>query len=108
MSEAISHVTDANFDSEVVNSTKPVLVDFWASWCGPCKMLAPVLEDLAGEYAEKVKIVKLNVDENPQTPGKLGIMGIPTLVLYQGGKVKGKSVGYKPASELKSFIDGNI
>ncbi len=107
MSE-ITHVTDATFESEVVKAAKPVLVDFWAAWCGPCKMLAPVLENLASEYGDKLKIVKLNVDENPTTPGKLGIMGIPTLVLYGNGEVIGKSVGYKSFNELKSFIDSTL
>ncbi len=106
MNNLITQVTDKTFESEVVQSGKPVLVDFWASWCGPCKMLAPVLDNLATEYQDKLTIAKLNVDENPVTPGNLGVMGIPTLVLYKGGEVKGKVVGYKPLNELKSFVDG--
>ncbi len=108
MSGLISHVTDASFESEVVQSTTPVLVDFWAAWCGPCKMLSPVVESLASDYNGKLKIAKLNVDENPATPGKFGIMGIPTLILFKDGKVAGKSVGYKSAGELKSFIDSKL
>ena len=108
MSELITQVTDATFENEVIKADKPVLVDFWAAWCGPCKMLAPVLESLATEYGEKLKVVKLNVDENQVMPGKVGVMGIPTLALYSQGELKGKSVGYKSATELKGFIESNI
>ncbi|MDA8442108.1 MAG: thioredoxin [Peptococcaceae bacterium] len=108
MSATIISVTDATFESQVVKAEKPVLVDFWADWCGPCKMLAPILEGLATEYGEKIIVAKLNVDENPQTPGTFGIMGIPTLLMFKNGQNVGKSVGYKSAAELKSFIDSNL
>lgn len=105
---SITHVTDATFATQVLQSDKAVLVDFWAEWCGPCKMLAPVLESLANEYGERLTIAKLNVDENPATPGQYGIMGIPTLILFKNGEAAGKSVGYKSANELKAFIDSKI
>lgn len=108
MSSLVTQITDSNFESEVIKSATPVLVDFWAAWCGPCKMLAPVVEGLAADYGPKLKVVKMNVDENPGTPGKYGIMGIPTLILFKDGQVAGKSVGYKPAGELKTFIDSKI
>jgi len=108
MGSVVTQVTDANFENEVLKSTTPVLVDFWAAWCGPCKMLSPVVEGLAAEYGAKLKVVKMNVDENPSTPGKYGIMGIPTLILFKDGQLAGKSVGFKAAGELKSFIDGKI
>jgi thioredoxin 1 len=108
MSDLIVKVSDETFETEVIKSDKPVLVDFWASWCGPCKMLAPVLDQLATEYGDKVRIAKLNVDENPVNPGKLGVMSIPTLILYKGGEIKGKVVGYKSLTELKSFVDSSL
>jgi thioredoxin 1 len=108
MSDLIVKVSDETFETEVIKSDKPVLVDFWASWCGPCKMLAPVLDQLATEYGDKVRVAKLNVDENPVNPGKLGVMSIPTLILYKGGEIKGKVVGYKSLTELKSFVDSSL
>jgi thioredoxin 1 len=108
MSSGISHVTDASFDQEVLKSTGPVLVDFWAEWCGPCKMIGPVLEEISGEYGAKLKVAKLNIDENPQTPPKYGIRGIPTLMLFKNGQVEATKVGAVSKSQLAAFIDGNL
>jgi thioredoxin 1 len=106
MSDNIHHVTDASFDEEVklASLTQPVLVDFWAEWCGPCKAIAPVLEQLAAERGGQLKIVKLNVDENPKTPAALGIRGIPTLLLFKGGELAGSHVGSAPKPRLTAFI----
>jgi thioredoxin 1 len=104
MSHAM-HLTDANFSQEVLNSKLPVLVDFWAQWCGPCKMLAPIIEELAQEYAGRVKICKLDVDENSAVPGKFGIMSIPTLIFFRDGKVSGQFVGALSRQELKTKIE---
>lgn len=108
MSEAIVYVTDENFETEVLNSDKPVLVDYWAEWCGPCKMIAPVLDEIAPEYKGKLKIAKLNIDENPNTPPKYGIRGIPTLLLFKDGQVEATKVGAVSKSQLTAFIDSNI
>jgi thioredoxin 1 len=108
MSDGISHVTDDSFESEVLQADGPVLVDFWAEWCGPCKMIAPVLEEIASEYGDKVKIAKLNIDENPATPPKYGIRGIPTLMLFKGGNVEATKVGAVSKSQLSAFIDENL
>jgi len=108
VSENIVHLTDDTFEEEVVNSDGPVLVDYWADWCGPCKMIAPILDEIAQEYAEKVKIAKLNIDENPATPPKYGIRGIPTLMLFKGGNVEATKVGAVSKSQLTAFIDSNI
>lgn len=105
MSEQISAVTDANFEHEVLKSNIPVLVDFWAEWCGPCRMIAPILEQLAGESEGKFKIVKLNVDENPETPPKFSIRGIPTLILFKNGQVAGTQVGAVHKAQLSAFIE---
>jgi len=108
VSENIVHLTDDTFEDEVVNAEGPVLVDYWADWCGPCKMIAPILDEIAGEYGDKVKIAKLNIDENPATPPKYGIRGIPTLMLFKGGNVEATKVGAVSKSQLTAFIDSNI
>ncbi len=108
MSEKITHTSDSAFESDVLKSDLPVLVDYWAEWCGPCKMIAPVLDDIAGEYDGKLKIVKLNIDENPQTPPKFGIRGIPTLMLFKNGAVEATKVGAVSKSQLAAFIDTNL
>ena len=108
MSENIVHVSDDAFESDVLNADQPVLVDYWAEWCGPCKMIAPVLEEIAQEYAGKVKIAKLNIDENPATPPKYGIRGIPTLMLFKGGNVEATKVGAVSKSQLSAFLDSNL
>jgi len=108
MSEGIINVTDDNFDDEVLKAEGPVLVDYWAEWCGPCKMIAPVLEEIAKEYAGKLKIAKLNIDENSATPPKYGIRGIPTLMLFKNGNVEATKVGAVSKSQLSAFIDGNL
>ena len=108
MSDKIIHLTDDTFEAEVVNSDKPVLVDYWADWCGPCKMIAPILDEIADEYAGRVKIAKLNIDENPATPPKFGIRGIPTLMLFKGGNVEATKVGAVSKSQLTAFLDSNI
>ena len=108
MSNAIVYVSDATFDSEVLQSTMPVLVDYWAEWCGPCKMIAPILDDVAKEYAGKLKVAKLNIDENQDTPPKYGIRGIPTLMLFKNGAVEATKVGALSKSQLAAFIDANI
>lgn len=108
MSENIIAISDSSFENDVVESNIPVLVDFWAPWCGPCKAIAPLLEDIAQKYAGKVKIAKLDIDQNPATPPKFGVRGIPTLILYKDGQVKATQVGMISKAELISFIDGHI
>ena len=108
MSEHILHVTDASFKSEVLESTVPVLVDYWAEWCGPCKMIAPILDDVSKEYAGKLKVAKLNIDDNQETPAKFGIRGIPTLILFKNGNVEETKVGALSKSQLTAFIDSNL
>lgn len=108
MSQHIHHVTDANFDTEVLQSATPVLVDYWAEWCGPCKMIAPVLDEVANEYGDKLKVVKLNIDENQSTPPKYGIRGIPTLMLFKNGNIEATKVGALSKSQLTAFIDSHI
>ena len=108
MSNAIFHVTDATFDSEVLQSATPVLVDYWAEWCGPCKMIAPILEDVAKDYTGRLKVAKLNIDDNQDTPPKFGNRGIPTLMLFKNGNVEATKVGALSKSQLAAFIDANI
>ena len=104
----IVHVADGSFDDEVLKSDIPVLVDYWADWCGPCKMIAPILEQIADDYTGKLKIAKLNIDENPNTPPKYGIRGIPTLMLFKDGNVEATKVGALSKSQLTAFLDSNI
>ena len=103
----VSKVSDSDFDAEVLKSTQPVVVDFWAEWCGPCKMIAPTLEQIAGEMNGKVKIVKLNVDDNPKTASNYGIMSIPTLVLFKNGEIASRVVGVKPKQQLEQWISSS-
>jgi thioredoxin 1 len=108
VSNNIIQVTDNSFDQEVLNSPTPVLVDYWAEWCGPCKMIAPALEQIAQEYAGRLKVAKLNIDENQATPPKFGIRGIPTLMLFKNGNVEATKVGALSKTQLNAFIDSNI
>ncbi len=108
MSENIVNVTDASFEDDVLKADGAVLVDYWAEWCGPCKMIAPVLEEIAKEYSGKLKVCKLNIDENNETPPKFGIRGIPTLMLFKGGNIEATKVGALSKSQLAAFIDANL
>ena len=108
MSEAVQHVSDSEFEQTVLKANGPVLVDYWAEWCGPCKMIAPILEAVATEYAGKVAVVKINIDENPLTPQHYGVRGIPTLMLFKDGEIEATKVGALSKSELAKFIDSNI
>ena len=108
MSEHIQYVSDATFDTNVLQSSLPVLVDYWAEWCGPCRGIAPILEEVAKEYAGRLIITKLNVDENQQTPAKYGIRGIPTLMIFKGGDIAATKVGALSKSQLTAFIDSHI
>ena len=105
---SLKQVTDTSFDSDVLQSSVPVLVDFWASWCGPCRMIAPILDELAADYGDKLSIVKVNVDENQESPAKFGIRGIPTLLLFKNGTLMGTKVGAASKSQLAAFIDSHI
>jgi thioredoxin 1 len=104
----ILHVSDATFETDVLKSPQPVLVDYWADWCAPCKMIAPILDEIADEYAGKIKVAKLNIDQNPTTPPRYGIRGIPTLMLFKDGNVEATKVGALSKSQLTAFIDTNL
>jgi len=108
VSEKILHISDGSFEQEVLKSDVPVLVDYWAEWCGPCKMISPILEEIADEYDGKIRIAKLNIDDNPTTPPKYGIRGIPTLMLFKGGEVEATTVGALSKSQLTAFLDQTI
>jgi len=108
MSESIINVTDSSFEDEVLSSEIPVIVDYWAEWCGPCKMIAPILEEVAGEYTDKLTIAKINIDENQATPQKYAVRGIPTLMIFKNGEVAGTKVGAVSKSQLSAFIDSVI
>ena len=108
MSDTIVHVSDDSFEQDVLSSDKPVLVDYWAEWCGPCKSIAPVLEEIADEYQEKMTVAKINVDDNPSTPPIYGIRGIPTLMLFKNGAVEATKVGAVSKAQLNAFIDENL
>jgi thioredoxin 1 len=108
MSEHIHHVTDDTFEAEVLQAQQPVLVDYWAEWCGPCKMIAPILDEIAAEYAGKLKVTKVNIDDNQATPAKFGIRGIPTLMIFKNGNVEATKVGALSKSQLAAFIDSTL
>lgn len=108
MSDKVTHVTDANFEQEVMKSPTPVLVDFWAPWCGPCRAIAPMVEQLADEYAGRLKVVKVNVDDNPMAPARFGVRGIPNLIIIKGGEVKEQILGAVPKNQLTKAVDNAI
>ena len=107
-SELITHITDASFDSDVLNAARPVLVDYWAEWCGPCKMIAPILDEVARDYTDRLQVAKMNVDQNSEVPKKFGIRGIPTLMLFKGGQLAATKVGAMSKAQLTAFIDSNL
>ena len=108
MAEHIIHISDESFEEEVLQSERPVLIDYWAEWCGPCKMIAPVLDEIATEYSDRLKVVKLNIDDNPQTPPKYGIRGIPTLMVFKNGQVEATKVGAVSKAQLTAFLDDSL
>lgn len=108
MSDNIVHATDSSFEADVLNADLPVLVDYWAAWCGPCKMIAPILDEVATDYAGKLKVVKVDIDSNKETPAKFGIRGIPTLMIFRGGNIEATKVGALSKSQLTEFIDSAI
>jgi len=108
MAEHIVHISDESFEEEVLQSERPVLIDYWAEWCGPCKMIAPVLDEIANEYSDRLKVVKLNIDDNPQTPPKYGIRGIPTLMVFKNGQVEATKVGAVSKAQLTAFLDSSL
>lgn len=107
-SELIKHVSDASFEADVLQPGTPVLVDYWAEWCGPCKMIAPILDEIAGQYAGRLKVAKLNIDDNPTTPANFAVRGIPTLMLFKNGNVEATKVGALSKSQLTAFIDSHL
>ena len=107
-SDTILHVSDASFEDEVLKSGEPVLLDFWAEWCGPCKMIAPMLDEIAGEFKGKVKIAKINIDDNPKTPQRFSVRGIPTLILFKNGQVEGQKVGALRKADLAAFLESKL
>lgn len=108
MGDGIIHVSDSTFEEQVLNSGNPVLVDYWAEWCGPCKMIAPILDEIADEYADKLTVAKINIDENQSTPQKYAVRGIPTLMIFKDGDIAGTKVGAMSKSQLSAFIDSVI
>jgi thioredoxin 1 len=108
MSQNISQVTDASFESDVLKADKPVLVDYWAEWCGPCKLIAPILEEIAKDYDGRIKVMKMDIEANANTPPKYGIRGIPTLMLFKNGQVEATKIGALSKSQLAAFLDQNI
>jgi thioredoxin 1 len=107
-SDTIVHVSDNSFEQDVLKSAEPVLVDFWAEWCGPCKMIAPMLDQVADEYKGKLKVAKINIDDNPRTPQRFNVRGIPTLILFKNGQVEGQKVGALRKADLAAFLDGKL
>ena len=105
---ATKSVTDQSFQADVLDADRPVLVDFWAEWCGPCRMIAPALEEISGALGEKLDIVKINIDENPETPGKYGVRGIPTMLLFKNGEVAAQKVGAAPRSQIQQWIEAQL
>ena len=108
MSDLVLHVSDADFENVVLKAQGPILVDYWAEWCGPCKQIAPILDELAKDYEGKLTIVKVNIDDNPQTPQRYGVRGIPTLMIFKNGEVDATKVGALPKGQLVQFIDSNL
>lgn len=108
MSDSILHITDSSFEEEVLKSARPVMLDFWAEWCGPCKMIAPILDELAGQYKDRLTVAKINIDDNQKTPETYAVRGIPTLILFKDGEVAATRVGAASKSQLEAFIDANI